>query len=52
MHDATSLQSKALLIYQDLLKFHFPDPKLDALVNVDIERLGFTYQNAIFQNKD
>ena len=50
--DATSLQSKALLIYQDLLKFHFPNPKLDALVDIDIERLGFLYQNAVFQAKD
>ena len=52
IHDATSLQSKALLIYQDLLKFHFSEPKLDALVAIDIDRLGFTYQNAVFQTKD
>ena len=52
MRDATSIQAKALLTYQDLLKFHFPNPKLDALVEVDIERLAFTYQNAVFQHKD
>ncbi len=50
--DRTSLQSKALLVYQELLKFHFPEPKLDALVDVDIERLKFVHQNAVFSSKD
>lgn len=50
--DGTSLQSKALLVYQELLKFHFPDPKLNALVDVDIERLDYIHQNAVFPNKD
>ncbi len=50
--DRTSLQSKALLVYQELLKFHFPDPKLDALVEVDIERLSYIHEKAIFPNKD
>uniref|UniRef100_UPI003593854C alpha-2-macroglobulin family protein n=1 Tax=Pricia sp. TaxID=2268138 RepID=UPI003593854C len=50
--DPTSLQSKALMVYQELLKLHFPEPKLDALVDVDIERLGFIHQNAVFPNKD
>lgn len=52
IRDRTSLQSKALLVYQGLLKFHFPDPKLDPLVDVDIERLRFIHQNAVFANKD
>ena len=52
VQDRTSLQSKALLVYQELLKFHFPDPRLDALVDVDIERLNFIHQNAVFANKD
>lgn len=51
-HDATSLQARALWMYQALLKFHFPNPKLDALVDVDIERLRFIHQNAVFANKD
>ncbi len=50
--DRTSLQAKALTMYQELLKFHFPDPKLDALVDVDIERLNFIHQKAVFANKD
>ncbi|NNE76255.1 MAG: hypothetical protein HKN31_04200 [Pricia sp.] len=50
--DATSLQSKALIIYQELVQFHFPNPKLDALVDVDIDRLNYIHQNAIFPDKD
>ncbi len=50
--DRTSLESKALLVYQELLKFHFSNPKLDALVDVDIERLRFIHQNAVFANKN
>lgn len=52
MQDRTSLQSKALLIYQELLKLHFPDSELYALVDVDIERLNYIHQNAVFSNKD
>ncbi|WP_422081662.1 alpha-2-macroglobulin family protein [Ulvibacterium sp.] len=50
--DKTSLQSRALQIYQELTKFHFPDVRLEALVDVDIERLRFIHQNAVFPNKD
>jgi uncharacterized protein YfaS (alpha-2-macroglobulin family) len=50
--DRTSLQAKALSIYQVLLEFHFSDPKLDAFVDVDVERLDYIHQNAVFTNKD
>ncbi|HEA21585.1 MAG TPA: alpha-2-macroglobulin [Pricia antarctica] len=50
--DRTSLQSKALIVYQDLLKFHYPDADLDALVDVDIERLAFIYEKAVFADKE
>ena len=50
--DETSMQLQALKIYQSLVKFHVPDVSPYALVDVDIERLNFTYQNAIFENKD
>lgn len=50
--DETSLQAKALALYQQLVVFHFSDPKLDALVAVDIERLNYTYSNAVFPDKD
>ena len=50
--DKTSLQQKALGLYQQLVAFHFPNPKLDALVEIDIERLKYIHANAVFQDKD
>ncbi|MEH6536428.1 MAG: alpha-2-macroglobulin family protein [Psychroserpens sp.] len=50
--DSTSLQLQALNIYQDLIKLHLKDTSPQALVDVDIERLKFVYQNAIFENKE
>jgi len=49
--DPTSLQSKALQIYQDLLQFHAHDESLAAYVTVDIERLQFIKDNALFDQK-
>nr|WP_316933215.1 MG2 domain-containing protein [Maribacter thermophilus] len=51
-NDETSLQAKALKIYQQLIAFHFSDVQLDALVNVDIERLNYIYSKAVFEDKD
>jgi len=50
--DKTSLQSKALKLYQQLLRFHSTSKNLDALVEVDIERMKYVHQNAVFVNKD
>jgi len=50
--DKTSLQSKALIIYQQLVKFHLNDKKLDAFAHVDIERLKYIHENAVFKNID
>ncbi len=51
-NDDTSLQAKALNVYQELIHFHFSEPELEALVMADIERLNFVYQNATFENKE
>ncbi len=50
--DNTSLQAKALTVYQKLITFHFDEPELEPLVMADIERLNFVYQNATFTNKE
>ncbi|MEO1010945.1 MAG: MG2 domain-containing protein [Bacteroidota bacterium] len=50
--DNTSLQTKALKTYQELVKFHFSDLDLRPLADVDIERLRFIRQHAVFENKD
>lgn len=51
-HDTTSLQFKALQLYQHLLQFHAADAKPDALLDVDIDRLQYVYDNATLENKD
>ncbi|TPV34196.1 alpha-2-macroglobulin [Paucihalobacter ruber] len=50
--DTTSLQHNALKIYQQLIKFHLNDTNKLALVDADIQRLQFVYQNAVKDNKD
>ena len=50
--DSSSLQLNALKIYQNLLKFHRKDQASKAFVAVDIDRLNFVSQHAIFQNKE
>ena len=50
--DETALQAKALEVYQQLLGFHTTTNNLYALVDVDIDRLKFVHQNAVFPNKD
>ena len=50
--DSTSLQLRALTIFQDIIKFHSSGKSLEALVEVDIERLKFVKQHATFNDKD
>ncbi len=49
--DSLSLQGNALILYQNLLKFHSRDTEPDALTEVNIERLKFVYENAVFNDK-
>ncbi|GAA0724816.1 alpha-2-macroglobulin family protein [Aquimarina litoralis] len=49
--DSLSLQFHALKIYQNLINFHKRDKKPDALIEVNIERLKFVYEHAIYSNK-
>ncbi|MFN2438890.1 MAG: MG2 domain-containing protein, partial [Chitinophagaceae bacterium] len=50
--DSLSLQHKALLIYQELIAFHLPDTKKDALIDVDIDRLEFVNHTAVLADKN
>jgi hypothetical protein len=50
--DTASLQHKALLIFQELLKFHLADANLDALIDADLIRLNFANQYAATDNKE
>ncbi|WCO00976.1 alpha-2-macroglobulin family protein [Psychroserpens ponticola] len=48
----TSLQLQALKIYQELIQFHSKGSNLDALADVDLKRLKYVAQHAIFDNKE
>ncbi|MCK8480058.1 alpha-2-macroglobulin family protein [Psychroserpens algicola] len=50
--DSSSLQLQALKIYQNLIKFHLKDNSPKALVDVNIERLNYVYEHAVFDNKE
>ncbi|MCM4170470.1 alpha-2-macroglobulin [Arenibacter sp. TNZ] len=50
--DETSLQARAILVYQQLLEMHSKDPSSLAFVDVDIERIKYIREHAVFQNKD
>ncbi|SHF61596.1 alpha-2-macroglobulin family protein [Flavisolibacter ginsengisoli] len=50
--DSMSLEHKALLIYQDLIAFHLKDKDPSALMDVDIERIGFVHEHSVHEAKD
>ncbi len=50
--DSMSLQQKALMIYQRLIAFHLNDKKPDALIDVDLARIEFVWQNSTHPQKD
>ncbi len=49
--DTASVHYKAILLLQDILKFHLNDTDTDALLDADLIRLNFVYQNAVNENK-
>lgn len=51
-NDTAALQYKALLIYQQLLKFHSEDTGYEALIDADLRRLQFVYHAAVNPEKD
>ncbi|MEA1785913.1 MG2 domain-containing protein [Arenibacter sp. GZD96] len=51
-NDTTSQQLKALQLYQRILASHKENPAMTAFVDVDIARLKYTYQHAVFPEKD
>jgi len=50
--DSASLQHKALLLYQRLIAFHLRDTKPDALIDVDLQRIGFVKQKSVHPDKE
>ena len=50
--DSASNHLLAVRIYQQLLRFHAKDLRLDAWIDADISRIRFAYQYAQIQEKD
>ncbi|MBL7725435.1 MAG: alpha-2-macroglobulin [Chitinophagaceae bacterium] len=50
--DSSSLQHKALLLYQKLISFHLKDTKPDALIDADIKRIEFVKDKSTHPAKD
>ncbi len=50
--EAFSMKFHALQLYQELIAFHLNDKNPTALIDVDLKRLDFVYQHAIFDEKD
>ena len=49
--DTASLHHKAILLLQEILKFHLKDNNTDALLDADLIRLNFINQYAVNDNK-
>jgi uncharacterized protein YfaS (alpha-2-macroglobulin family) len=50
--DTASLQHKAIILLQDILKFHVTDAKPDALIDADLIRLNFVNQYTVLEGKE
>ena len=50
--DTASLQHEALLIFQDILKFHLTDAQPDALIDADLMRLSFVNTYSVSEEKE
>ncbi|HEY1113646.1 MAG TPA: MG2 domain-containing protein, partial [Chitinophagaceae bacterium] len=50
--DTLSAKHQALTIYQELIRLHADDPKPDALIDVDLERLQFVKEHATLPGAD
>ncbi|MGB3143763.1 MAG: MG2 domain-containing protein [Maribacter sp.] len=52
MANQSSLQANALCLFQDLMLFHLDSSKPYLFAQLDIQRLQFVHQKAVFENKD
>lgn len=50
--DTTSLDYRAVLLLQDIVRFHLADPAPDALLDADLIRLAFMYKRSVHPNKE
>ena len=50
--DSSSLHHRALLLYQQLIRFHLADKKPDALMDADLRRIEFVNRYSTHENKE
>ena len=50
--DTASAKYRTLLLFQDLLRFRLSAKDADALLDADLKRLQFAYQNSVAGNKE
>ncbi|MEO7048220.1 MAG: alpha-2-macroglobulin, partial [Ferruginibacter sp.] len=50
--DTASLYYNAILLFQDIFKFHIDDKNQDALLDADLIRLDFANENAVITDKE
>jgi uncharacterized protein YfaS (alpha-2-macroglobulin family) len=50
--NAESLHFQALRLYQEIIGYHLHDPKPDALIDADLQRLAFVHSNSVNPSKD
>jgi uncharacterized protein YfaS (alpha-2-macroglobulin family) len=50
--DSLSLEHKALVLYQSLLRFHLADTDPSALIDADIQRISFVYRESVHPDKE
>lgn len=49
--NASALHFQALQLYQEVLSSHLNDPQPDALIDADLQRLAFVYDNSVAPDK-
>ena len=50
--DSISIHYRAVLLYQQLIRFHLQDPQPDAFIDVDIQRILFMLQYGVMENRE
>jgi hypothetical protein len=50
--DSASVHHRALLLFQQLIRFHLQDAQPDAFIDVDLQRIQFVYQYGVMENKE
>lgn len=50
--DSSSNLFKAITLYQELVRFHLNDATPDALIDIEVARVQFANENAVFEGKN